>query len=153
MAEELGIDNIENVTEEESSKVFKKIFNDPKRFVSVVVSIIQKKISSGEISQSELMEESMKVMNEMKDMSEFKKMFSQMGGKLGKGMGLNMGKMQNEIRRTSRIAKAREKLKKRAEAKQKEEIQQAVAGMVNVMTDEELFQLFEKTPEIGRAHV
>lgn len=119
----LDLDNVTNATD-----VFQKLFKNPGKLMNMVKNIgnkIDQKLQSGEIKQSELMEEGMELLNKMKDMpgmDNMQKLFSQMG--LGKGAKMNMGAMQSQLNQNIRTAKMKERYRSKVEAKKQEQQQQ-----------------------------
>lgn len=119
-AKELNFDmkNPENMGD-----IFQKLFQNPGKLISMVKRVgnkIQEKIDSGEIKESELMEEAKELMTKMKGMpgmKNFQDMFSKMG--MPKNGKMNMAKMDSNIKLAKQKERMREKLKKRKEAQEK----------------------------------
>ena len=118
-ATELGID-LESVDNNENKQamdsVFKKLLRNPQKLMGLVDKIgkkLKNKVESGELKQSELMEEAMTMMQKMKDMpgmGNIKQMMSKMGvnpGSLGK---MNMGAMTSALQQNISQSKTRERL-------------------------------------------
>jgi hypothetical protein len=141
--------------------VFQKLFKNPTKMMSMVQNIgakIDDKIKSGELKESELMQEGMDLLNKMKTMpgmGNMQQMFSQMGiPGLGKGAKMNMGAMEAQLNRNMKTAKMKERMKARAD-KMKET---AFCNMsdskpsATAIPDEEIVKIFstgekvEKTP-------
>jgi len=97
--------------------VFQKLMKNPTKLMGIIKKIgdkIEAKIKSGEIKESEMMEEASELLKKMKSMpgmKNMKKMFSEMGLPFSKNM--NMGAMQASIDRNLKGAKTRERLKKK----------------------------------------
>lgn len=160
-ANELNLD-MDNTGD--AKDVFQKLFKNPGKMMNMVKNIgskIDDKIKSGELKESELMEESMDLLNKMKNMPgmhDMQKMFSQMGiPGLGKGAKLNMGAMEAQMNRNMKTAKMKERMRANAEAnaKMKEQAKSAFCNMSDVkpaISEEELLKIFstgekvEKTP-------
>lgn len=120
------------------SDVFTKLFQDPGRLMKMVKKLgesLDSKIKSGEIKESELMEEAAEMMKNMKNMPGMENMqglFEKMGmggmagmpGMGGKGK-VNMNAMKGQLNQNIKTAKMKErmraKLKKRQEEKAKTE--------------------------------
>ena len=118
------------------SDVFTKLFQDPGRLMKMVKKLgesLDSKIKSGEIKESELMEEAAEMMKNMKNMPGMENMqglFEKMGmggmagmpGMGGKGK-VNMNAMKGQLNQNIKTAKMKErmraKLKKRQEEKAK----------------------------------
>ena len=120
---------------------------------------IDEKIKSGEIKESELMEEGMELLNKMKNMpgmGDMQKMFSQMGiPGLGKGAKINMGAMEAQLNKNMKTAKMKERLKTKAEANAKAR-ENTNTGFCNMsdsqkkLSDEELLKIFSTGEKVER---
>jgi hypothetical protein len=165
LAEETAKDlNLDMDNTGDTKDVFQKLFKNPGKMMNMVKNIgskIDEKIKSGEIKESELMEEGMELLNKMKNMpgmGDMQKMFSQMGiPGLGKGAKINMGAMEAQLNRNMKNAKMKERIRAKAQAnaKAKEQDQTAFCNMADTkpqMTEEEIMKIFstgekvEKTP-------
>jgi hypothetical protein len=157
-ANELNLD-MENTGD--TKDVFQKLFKNPAKMMNMVKNIggkIDEKIKSGEIKESELMQEGMDLLNKMKDMpgmGNMQQMFSQMGiPGLGKGAKINMGAMEAQLNRNMKTAKMKERIKSKAEANAKAKEQEATSSSKETpaISEEELLKIFstgekvEKTP-------
>ena len=123
-ADELNIDmnNTKDVKD-----IFEKLFKNPGKLLNMVKKVgkkLDEKLKSGEIKESELMEEASELMKKMKSMPGVKNMeqiFSKMGMPTGKNAKMNMNAMQANLQRNIKLSKQkerlREKLKKRQEKK------------------------------------
>jgi len=143
-AEELNL-NAENASS--VNDVFQKLFKNPGKLMSLVQNVggkLDDKIKSGEIKESEIMQEASELLSKMKDMpgmGDIQKMMKQMG--LG-GQKLNVGAMQGKLNQNMKVAQMKERMKKKMTEKQKE--QQKQAELANVprpppMTTEEIDEL------------
>jgi len=168
LAEETAKDlNLDMENTGDAKDVFQKLFKNPGKMMNMVKNIgskIDEKIKSGEIKESELMEEGMELLNKMKNMpgmGDMQKMFSQMGiPGLGKGAKVNMGAMEAQLNKNMKMAKMKERIKTKAEAnaKAKEQAASAFCNMCDstqttpTVSEEELLKIFstgekaEKTP-------
>jgi len=129
--------------------VFQKLFKNPGKLMAMVKKVgeaLDAKLKSGEIKESELMEEAADFMAKMKDMPGMKNM-QQMFGKMGMptgGANVNMGAMQGKMRQNIRAAKQKErmraKLARRRDAKDEQtrilEAQLAAARAANASARE-----------------
>ena len=123
-ANEMNIDLSNN---KNPGDVFEKLFKNPTKLINMVKKVEKKldeKLKSGEIKESELMEEASELMKKMKSMPGVKNMeqiFSKMGMPTGKNAKMNMSAMQANLQRNIKLSKQkerlREKLKKRQEKK------------------------------------
>lgn len=101
--------------------MFQKIMKNPAKISELIKTIgdkIKKKMSSGEISQEELMKEATELMNKMKDMGggmdAFKDMFKNMGMNIPKNARMDT----NALNRMTQHQSTRERLKARMMKKQ-----------------------------------
>jgi len=164
LAEETANDlNLDMENTGDAKDVFQKLFKNPAKMMNMVKNIgskIDEKIKSGEIKESELMQEGMDLLNKMKDMpgmGNMQQMFSQMGiPGLGKGAKINMGAMEAQLNRNMKTAKMKERIKSKAEAnanaKAKEQEATSTSKETPAISEEELLKIFstgekvEKTP-------
>ena len=146
-AEELNL-NTENASS--VNDVFKQLFQNPGKLMNLVKNVggkLDSKIKSGEIKESEIMQEASDLLNKMKDMpgmGDIQSMMKKMGVNMGKGQRVNMGAMQDKLNRNMRIAKMKERMAQRAvqkekERKEKEEMEQLPPRPP--MTDAEIEEL------------
>ena len=123
-ASELNID-MENATS--VNDVFKKLFQNPTKLMGLVKNVGSKldtKMKSGDIKESELLQEASEILQNMKNMpgmgnlqSMMAKMGMNMGGASGGGK-MNMGAMQNHINQNLRAAQQRDRMRAKLAAKQ-----------------------------------
>ena len=164
LAEETANDlNLDMENTGDAKDVFQKLFKNPAKMMNMVKNIggkIDEKIKSGEIKESELMQEGMDLLNKMKDMpgmGNMQQMFSQMGiPGLGKGAKMNMGAMEAHLNRNMKTAKMKERIRTKAEANAKAKEEAAVSRSTMdskpAISEEELLKIFstgekvEKTP-------
>ena len=101
---------------------FKQMFKDPGKLMRIVKDVGSKldaKIKSGEIKESELMEEASELMKRMKDMpgmANFEEMIGKMQGKEGK---MNKNMFEAKLNDNIRQAKMRERMLKKLEENRK----------------------------------
>ena len=118
---ELGIDT-DNMDEKDQKDFLKNLFKNPAKLMNVVKSIgtrLEEKFKSGEIKESELMEEAQDIMKKMETMPGIKEMMGSMGMNPGgkfdfKGMA---NKMQQNMKQSKSKERMQEKLKRNKEAK------------------------------------
>ena len=151
----------------DAKDVFQKLFKNPGKMMNMVKNIgskIDEKIKSGEIKESELMEEGVELLNKMKNMpgmEDIQQMFSKMGiPGLGKGAKINMGAMEAQLNRNMKNSKIKERMRAKVDANAKAKEQNEMALLTNGETpadiskeeEEELLKIFstgenvEKTP-------
>lgn len=153
---DLNMDNSSNPKD-----VFQKLFKNPGKLMNMVKNIggkIESKIKSGEIKESELMNEGMELLNKMKSMpgmGDMSKIFSQMGiPGLDKNTKVNMNAMEAQMNKNMKMAKMKERMK--AKSEQKTQTQQASPLPQSTekpgLSEEELIKIFsngekaQKTP-------
>ena len=163
IAEETAADlNLDLEGATDMKDVFNKLIKNPSKLMSLVKDVggkLDSRIKSGEIKESELMEEASQLMNKMKNMpgmGNIQSMLSKMGmGNLGGKM--NMGAMQSQLNKNMKSAQMRERLRAKAEANQKMKAQTQAptptpSPVTPALTDEQLISIFssgekaERTP-------
>ena len=108
----LDLENATSVTD-----IFSKLLKDPAKLMSMVKNVgskLDSKIKSGNIKESELLEEAselMKKMKEMPGMENIQEMLSKMG--LGSKGKINHSAMQSHMERTIKLAKQKERMQSR----------------------------------------
>jgi hypothetical protein len=111
--------------------VFQKMFKNPAKLMGLVKSVgtkLDEKLKSGDINQSELMEEAANMMKNMPGMKNMEGIFKKMG--LDLGGKTNFNAMGNRMKQGLRQAKMRERMnRKLAERMKKKE---AAATTVNI---------------------
>lgn len=157
-AQQLNLD-VENTTD--MKDVFNKLIKNPTKLMGLVKNIgnkLDEKLKSGEIKESEIMEEASEMMKKMKNMpgmGNIQSMLSKMGMPGGMGK-VNMGAMESQLNRNMKAAKTKERMKAKAEASRsaKESI---INNNNNIqqqpqLTEEQIISVFstgekvEKTP-------
>jgi hypothetical protein len=157
-AKDLNLDMEDATT---ASDVFQNMFKNPGKMMGMVKNIgskIDEKIKSGEIKESELMEEGMELLNKMKDMpgmGDMQKMFAQMGiPGLGKGAKMNMGAMESQLNKNMKNAQMKERMKAKVEAKAKADLFAKAAEQTQqqkpTISDEELLKIFSTGEKVDR---
>lgn len=155
IAEETAAElNLDTSDESSVQSVFQNLFKNPGKLMGIVKSVGQKldaKLKSGEIKESEIMQEASDLMNKMKKMpgvNNMADMLKKMGmdggmggmggmaniakmaasmGLGGKNSKLNMGAMQSHLNQNIKTAKMKEKTQQKLEQR-KAEAQQAAAA-------------------------
>lgn len=124
-AKELGSDfeDLSNMTSADAA--FKKLFKNPGKLMSLVKKVggkLEDKIKSGEIKESELLQEAgefMSKMNSMPGMGNLKNVLGQMGMPgLGKDVKVNMGALHNMMRGAQTRDRLRAKLAKKQQERE-----------------------------------
>jgi len=100
--------------------VFKTLFKNPTKLMDLVTKVggkLDDKIKSGDIKESELLSEAAEMMQNMKNMpgmENIQNIFKQSGMSSDK---MNLSAMQSQIQRNIKLAKQKERMKKKAEQK------------------------------------
>jgi len=174
IAEETAAElNLNPEDEASAQSVFQNLFKNPGKLMGIVKSVGQKldaKLKSGEIKESEIMQEASELMNKMKkmpgvnnvadllkkmggmsgmgDMGDIAKMAASMGLG-GKGAKFNMGAMQSHLNQNMKSAQTRERMQQKLEQR-KAEAQKAAAAALKPLvfsTGEKV----ERTPRCAPA--
>jgi hypothetical protein len=163
IAEETAADlnlDLEGVTD--MKDVFNKLIKNPSKLMSLVKDVggkLDSRIKSGEIKESELMEEATELMNKMKNMpgmGNIQSMLSKMGMGNIPGMGgkMNMGAMQSQLNKNMKSAQMRERMKAKAEANQKMKASMPATPppvpVVPALTEEQLISIFSTGEKVER---
>ena len=117
--------------------VFKALFKNPGRLMNMIKKVggnLDAKIKSGEIKESELMEEASKLMeklNNVPGMKNMQKMFGDMGIPMnGK---LNINAMQAQMKNNIGKAKTKERLRRKLEARKKAKLEQSKDDQIKLL--------------------
>lgn len=164
LAEETASDlNLEINGNEEVKDVFNQLFKNPGKLMNMVKNIgnkIDDKLKSGEIKESELIEEGLELLNKMKSMpgmNNFQQLFSQMGlSGLGGNNKINTNAMESQLNRNLKTAKMKERMNSKREKKKEQKLQNQTQSQgqsqidleknINeknkVLSDEEIIKIF-----------
>ena len=119
IAEETAKDlNIDMTDASSVSDVFKNLMKNPTKLMGMVKNVgskLDEKIKSGDIKESELLQEASEMMKNMKDMPGFgniQEMLGKMGG--ARGGKVNTAAMQAHMQRNIRLAQQKERLRTKA---------------------------------------
>jgi hypothetical protein len=173
IAEETAAElNLDATDEASVQSVFQNLFKNPGKLMGIVKSVGQKldaKLKSGEIKESEIMQEASDLMNKMKkmpgvnnvaDMLKKMGMDGGMGGmadmaKMAASMGLggknakfNMGAMQSHLNQNIKTAKMKERMQQKLEQRKADAQAAAVAAKPLVFSTGEKV---ERTPRFPAA--
>tara|TARA_B100001758_G_scaffold171495_2_gene148401 strand:- start:6443 stop:7654 length:1212 start_codon:yes stop_codon:yes gene_type:complete len=116
---DIDLENPENSTD-----LFKNLLKDPKKLMGLVQSVgkkLDEKLKSGELKETELLQEASEMLKKMKDMpgmNHMENMFKNMGIPMPSGAGgrnakMNFGAMQGKLQQQMRQAKMKERMKER----------------------------------------
>jgi hypothetical protein len=125
-AQELNID-MEGASSVQD--VFKKLFKNPGKLMSIVKNVgnkLESKLKSGDLSESDLIKETTEMMSRMKDMpgmGNIHKMMREMGVNMpipggGKNTKVNMGAFQAHMNTNLRNAQMKERMRQKLEQRQ-----------------------------------
>lgn len=124
-AEDMDID-IEDNSSSNVGDVFQKLLKNPTKLMDLVKNIgskLDKKLKSGEIKESELMQEAADLMEKMKQMPGMKnmnKIFSKMGIPMGKNQKMSTNAFQSRINQNMKMSKQKERMLRKLEKKRAE---------------------------------
>lgn len=124
IAEETASDMNIDVNNMSSVKdIFASLFKNPGKMMGMVKNVSEKldsKIKSGDIKESELIEEASNLVKKMKDMPGMGNI-QEMLGKMGMGGGgngkMNFGAMESQLNRNMKTAQMKERMKQKVETK------------------------------------
>jgi len=145
--------------------VFNKLIKNPTKLMGLVKTVGDKldtKIKSGELKESEMIQEATELMNKMKNMpgmGNIQSMLNKMGmGGLGGGAKVNTNAMESQLNQRLKMAKTKERIRAKAEANaiakaaSQLQAQQAQQGQQSQMSIEETLNFInsgdkpERTP-------
>jgi hypothetical protein len=131
IAEETAADlNLDMANETSMKGVFQQLLKNPGKLSGIIKTVGSKldtKLKSGELKESEIMQEASELMSKMKNMpgmNNLASMLSKMGMNVPGGMGggggakVNFGAMQSQLNRNMKQAQMRERLLKKVQEKQ-----------------------------------
>ena len=121
IAEETAADlNIDMENAESMNDVFKRLFKNPTKLMSLVKNVgskLDEKLKKGDINETELLKEAGVMMQHMKNMPGMKEMMSKMG--MGGGGGkMNMGAMQANLEKSMKSASQKDRMRAKLAANQ-----------------------------------
>lgn len=130
IAEETAADlNLDMENETSMKGVFQQLLKNPGKLSGIIKTVgtkLDTKLKSGELKESEIMQEASELMSKMKNMpgmNNLASMLSKMGmsvpgGGMGGGAKVNFGAMQSQLNRNMKQAQMRERLLKKVQDKQ-----------------------------------
>ena len=153
---------MENVTDVKD--VFQKLIKNPTKLMGLVKTVgdkLDSRIKSGEIKESELIAEASELMNKMKDMpgmGNIQSMLNKMGmGNLGGKV--NTGAMESQLNSRMKMAKMKERMKAKSEAKAAATSANASAANASAtnasatkptISEEEILKIFSTGEKVDR---
>ena len=143
---EMDMDDSANVGD-----VFQKLMKNPGKLMNLVKSIGSKlddKLKSGEIKESELMQEAdlMEKMKSMPGMKNMNKIFSKMGIPMGKNQKVSMSGMQARLNQNMRAASQKERMLRKLEERRK---QREAQNNLNNESNTQNYKQYKFKPEEG----
>jgi len=138
------------------NEIFSKMMKDPSKMMGIVnkvTSKLESKIKSGDIKESELLNEASEMMQQMKNipgMGDMQTLFSKMGMEMFGGGKVDTKATEQQLKRKMKLAKTRERIRAKAEANEKARQMNNIVQMVQKeedkkkISDEELVEMFEK---------
>jgi hypothetical protein len=145
--------------------VFNQLVKNPTKLMGLIKNVGDKldtKIKSGELKESEMIQEATEIMNKMKNMpgmGNIQSMLSKMGisGLSGLGGKVNTGAMEAQLNQRLKMAKTKERIRAKAEAnalkKQMEQMQNQTPVKEEpkiTSSEEELLKLFSTSEKVER---
>ena len=123
--------------DEKSQQDFlKNLFKNPTKIMDIVKNIgskLEEKFKSGEIKESELMEEAKDIMDKMQTMPGMKEMMSNMG--MNPGGKFDFKGMANKMQQNMKQAKAKERMQEKLKKKREEKVNQDLGSIKAVSED------------------
>jgi hypothetical protein len=165
IAEETAADLNLNMENETSMKgVFQQLLKNPGKLSGIIKTVgskLDSKLKSGELKESEIMQEASELMSKMKSMpgmNNLASMLSKMGMNVPGGMGgggggkVNFGAMQSQLNKNLKQAQMRERLLKKVQDKQAAAAEAAAAAAAAVANPEttSVFKSGEKPAKTPR---
>jgi hypothetical protein len=159
IAEETAADlNINTDSANSVNDVFKNLIHNPTKLLGLVKKVgskLDEKIKTGDMKESELLEEASELIKKMKGMpgmGDIQSMLSKMGMNMGKSSGKGSGKvnvdaMQINVNQRLKEAKNRERLLNKLTEKKMAQAQQAQAQHVQVLEHNEV-EIYSEAPPI-----
>jgi hypothetical protein len=142
--------------------IFQKLMKNPTKLMGLVKTVgdkLDNKIKSGEIKESEMIQEATELMNKMKNMpgmGNIQSMLSKMGmgGMTGLGK-VNTGAMEAQLNNRLKMAKTKERIRAKAEANAKAKTEAQLAAQMATqqqpkMTDEEILKFINSEEKVER---
>ena len=114
-SKDLGLDT-ENMNEESQQAFLKNIFKNPGKIMDIVKNIgskLEEKFKSGDLKESELLEEAQEIMGKMNDMPGIKEMMKSMG--MNPNGKFDFKGMSNKMQQNMKQAKMKERMKSKLE--------------------------------------
>jgi len=123
LAKEIAEESLGDINDPKTAdSAFKNMFSNPTQMVGLMQNIgdkIDKKIKSGDLKESELMEEAMDMLGKMKDMpgmKQFEQMFNKFGGKM------DLNAVRSQLNSKLNQSKTKERLQAKLKKKQGEPV-------------------------------
>ena len=113
---DIDMENTNNVGD-----VFQNLFKNPGKLMKMIKKVGDKldtKLKSGELKESELMEEAMELMQQMESMpgmQNMKEMMSKMGMPMGRNSKMNMNAMSSTLKQNVKQSKQKERMRRKLE--------------------------------------
>jgi hypothetical protein len=151
-ANELNMEEFGNPSD--MKDVFQGLMKNKGKMMNLVKNIgskLDSHLKSGDIKESEMLQEATDLLNKMKDMpgmENIEAMLKQMGLG-GKNTKVNMGAMEANLKQQVKTAQMKERMRAKVEAKQQQQLNQQQSQQThiqqpnaNALTDEQLISLF-----------
>ena len=153
-AKEFDIDI--NAESGDTKDIFQNLMKNPTKMMGLVKTVgtkLDSKMKSGEIKESELMQEASELLQKMKTMpgmGDIQSMLSKMGLG-GRNNKVNLSGMEAKLNENMKMAKMKERMRENAENKRQAKANASSASSASSsnqpqMSDEELIKMFSETP-------
>ncbi len=132
---ELGVD--ESMSQSDQQDFMKNLFKNPTKLMDIVKNIgskLENKFKSGELKESELMEEAQEIMGKMNDMPGLKEMMSSMG--MNPNGKFDFKGMANKMQQNMKSAKTKERMKEKLEKNKKEKLEAESLGTIKEINED-----------------
>ena len=136
--------DLENVSSQQ--EVFAKLFQNPTKLMGMVKNVsekIENKIKSGDMKESELLNEASNLIGKMKDIPGLDQMLSKMGLG-GNGTKLNVSAMQDQINQKIKMEKTKERMRSNVQQKKREKQEQEEVVLETTNTNNTLPAMSEQ---------
>ena len=134
-ADDLNID-VENISS--VNDVFNKLFKNPTKLMDLVKNVgskLDNKLKTGDIKETELLEEASEFVNNMKNMpgmGNLESMFSKMGiPGMGQGAKVDMNAFNRQMQQNMRVAKMKERMRTKLEKNKTSETSQNESSIIS----------------------
>ena len=122
-SKDLGLDG-DNMSPDQQQDFMKNLFKNPSKLMNIVKNIgtkIEEKFKSGDLKESELLEEAQEIMGKMQDLPGLKNMMSTMG--LNPGGKFDFKGMANKMQQNMKYSKMKERMQEKRKKNEAQRVQ------------------------------